>query len=74
MAIFTVTGTGTFPYDMLRYDSCWPQCSADAHKLGCVYCNREDGQADSRRTVMLKSAHAPTHRRWESFGWKVNIA
>jgi hypothetical protein len=30
---FTVRGRGQFPFDMLRYDSCYPQSGIDAVHL-----------------------------------------
>lgn len=63
---FRVTGVGSFPLDMLRYDSCFPLDSGDATRLD----DRE------RRTVCLvhytsDARWSPTARRWESFGWRV---
>lgn len=67
---FTVEGSGEFPYDMLRYDQCWPQSEANdvyklsAHPLGQL--------ARAIRQVTLVSIKSmPTVARWESFGWKV---
>jgi len=63
---FQVDGNGTFPFDMLRFDCCWPLTSDDAHKLTGV----------ERRTVILTTLQAnrrwePTEGRWASFGWPV---
>jgi hypothetical protein len=67
---FTVEGNGEFPYDMLRYDQCWPKSEASdvykmsAHPLGNL--------ARTTRSVTLVSIkEKPTVARWESFGWKV---
>ena len=30
---YIVTGRGEFPWDMLRYDRCWPMSSSDVAKL-----------------------------------------
>lgn len=30
---FVVCGRGAFPFDMLRYDCCWPTRSEDAARL-----------------------------------------
>lgn len=64
---YWVTGTGDFPYDMLRYDGAWPVSSDDSYKLGWSY-------ADSghRRSVMLRSNKEPTIARWSSFTWSVS--
>ena len=63
MHTFTVIGSGPFPFDMLRYDCCWPYSSEDASRL----------PLEGRRKVTLASGRrgSPTHARWESFGWKV---
>lgn len=63
---FTVEGAGEFPFDMLRYDSCWPKRgSHDSGKLSQHY-------SDERRRVVLVTCDgaAPTPARWESFGWR----
>lgn len=61
---FTVSGSGPFPTDMLRYDTCWPASSEDAEKL----------LTRGRRSVTLRSSSEvgkPTTGRWQSFGWWV---
>lgn len=63
---FTVEGTGEFPFDMLRYDCCWPKSEAhDSHLLS--------GETRDRRRIVLltDNPHAPTVGRWESFTWRV---
>jgi hypothetical protein len=66
--IAKVKGIGDFPFDMLRYDACFPAESEDAGAM-YHYANRE------MRTVYVKAfseskAHWPfTPKRWESFGW-----
>ena len=62
-AKFTVIGSGSFPFDMLRYDECWPLMPEDASAL-----SRED-----RRKVELltNKRFGPTTARWASFGWHV---
>ena len=66
--LFTVTGAGEFPFDMLRYDRCWPEREGETHKLG-------SGQPGFRtagvRSVEMVSLRGPTVARWASFGWKV---
>lgn len=59
---FTVTGSGQFPMDMLRYDNCWPYTSEDAVNM------TEHG----RRSIHLVTRYrgAPTAGRWASFAWK----
>ena len=60
---FTVRGRGQFPFDMLRYDQCWPKSSApDVSALW---------HTDDERTVTLVGICSPTVDRWASFGWRV---
>jgi hypothetical protein len=64
---FIVEGSGTFPFDMLRYDHAWPYSeSKDSPSLD------RDLRWGVRR-VMLSSdtPQAPTDGRWRSFGWQV---
>lgn len=69
---FVVTGTGTFPIDMLRYDRCFPASESDSHVIDVT---RTPGyRGDARKTVTLQMAdpkRQPTEARWESFGWTV---
>lgn len=67
--IFKVTGNGQFPFDMLRYDACWPETTKDAILLQTP----EDHVAFVElRTITLVTAskNAPTAKRWESFLWR----
>lgn len=64
-----VEGSGQFPFDMLRYDHCWPiNEGQDSPELA------KDWGAE-RRQVALRMAspndHGPTIGRWDSFGWRV---
>lgn len=53
------TGTNTpFPWDMLRFDRCWP---SDGEDLSVV-----------RRNVKLMSYNQPTPARWASCGWTIS--
>jgi hypothetical protein len=61
---FTVDGRGDFPYDMLRYDLCWPASEAMARRLG-------PDDHPGERTVILRGLKPPTTARWASFGWTV---
>ena len=63
---FTVEGGGHFPYDMLRYDCCWPYSQTDAARL--------DPSRHERRRVVMQSAREagiPTVDRWDSFNWRI---
>ena len=68
--LFTVEGNGQFPYDMLRYDACWPTSARDADNM-----HGNDGDYGRLRRISLTSARdpwmAPTSGRWKSFGWRV---
>lgn len=63
---FTVRGRGTFPFDMLRYDTCHPATAEDAIKLG------EKDLRVVRLTMQTRTKiRVPTEDRWTSFGWTV---
>lgn len=64
MTLFTVEGRGEFPWDMLRYDECWPRGSQDVSGLITER---------PRRPILLCTykPSGPTVARWESFGWTV---
>lgn len=78
---FTVTGTGQFPLDMLRYDACYPAGPDDVFKIGIDRFSDPDIDADGRpvaRSVTLThvcppggSHWEPTDARWRSFGWEI---
>lgn len=73
---FTVRGTGTFPYDMLRYDHCWPEKEAESDRLDSNKMLHDDNYFSTPRDVSLvryvDSKHDfPTSGRWHSFGWQV---
>lgn len=57
---FTVRGTGQFPFDMLRYDQCWP--TDNTHALA----------GTEPREVRMLGVNQPTVDRWISFGWMVD--
>jgi len=63
---YTVTGSGTFPLDMLRFDEAYPvdreSSFAIEHSI-----RRVTGMV----TVTLESDKHPNARRWESFGFIV---
>jgi hypothetical protein len=70
--IVTVQGSGRFPTDMLRYDSCVPASEKDANALF---------QTEDREVKVIQFcaevSGVPSKARWESFGWKitaVNVA
>jgi hypothetical protein len=65
---FEVRGRGQFPFDMLRYDSCWPKHESDSAEI-----ERNVRRGTDEYTVRLMSVglNSPTIGRWNSFGWKV---
>jgi hypothetical protein len=67
--IFRVEGSGRFPYDMLRYDCCFPRHESESPLL-----NPDDGgkfrQVELMRFVEF-ARQVPTSGRWESFCWRV---
>lgn len=66
---FTVKGSGEFPYDMLRYDACFPQTSTDIN----IMMDRAVGQREVRMvTCRAHKTDTLTPARWESFGWTVD--
>lgn len=64
---FKVTGSGEFPFDMLRYDRCWPATEADSYRI------RGAGGRDMRTVTLATIRNAdrqPMFGRWKSFGWR----
>lgn len=60
---YCVTGSGDFPFDMLRYDAAWP-ANPDAAWMMADASGR-------MRSVWLHSYREPTTARWQSFVWSV---
>jgi len=75
---FEVEGSGVFPFDMLRFDRCYPLRPEDAANLAEP--EWRDGIKSSTRRVRLQAAREagqeatwlPTMARWWSFGWSVD--
>jgi hypothetical protein len=61
---YFVTGRGVFPFDMLRYDRCYPADSNAAFNMD---------RTQDLRFVKLNSWLVPTIDRWSSFGWSVGF-
>lgn len=60
-----VEGSGDFPFDMLRYDQCYPASERDSYLMGYGH---------KRQVTLTRSsvnAMPPTYRRWASFLWEV---
>ncbi len=62
---YYVSGSGLFPFDMLRFDSCWPATGGDAAYMADYMGERK------MRSVRMRSYREPTIDRWSSFGWSV---
>lgn len=66
---FVVHGGGQFPFDMLRYDMCFPKFEAEVHMLAADY------GAGVRKVTIMRfvdgKTDLPTVDRWRSFGWTV---
>ena len=69
---FTVEGVGDFPWDMLRYDSCYPGHETESYNMARVPVG---GYSKPRRVELAhtdtRKRWTPTTARWESFGWSV---
>lgn len=59
---FVVEGVGQFPFDMLRYDQCWPMAQEDVAKMT---------QHSEHRRIKLRGCCEPTAARWSSFLWSL---
>lgn len=68
LLVFTVEGSDTFPYDMLRYDSCYPRSQDDVTNMATPQSAR---QVTLNTTGWSRLSAKVTMARWESFGWKV---
>ena len=67
--VFTVEGTGHFPFDMLRYDGCYPSTETDTGRMLA-------SDSDVPRVITMARyvngrREQPTTARWKSFGWRV---
>lgn len=67
-ARFVVEGKGSFPFDMLRYDSCFPDTAHDSAAM-------EHHRHEKRQIVLCSVGNVgsdfPTVERWRSFSWDV---
>ena len=68
---FRVYGSGYFPYDMLRYDHCFPADQDSVLEM------TPDLLGEKRRLKMGRwvgsKTEIPTVQRWASFGWTVEV-
>lgn len=72
LTTFTVVGRGAFPFDMLRYDACWPYASPDAGAIHYDNLTHEGIREIRRVTLATHGRGVPTLGRWSSFGWSVD--
>ena len=64
---FTVEGSSRFPFDMLRYDRCWPATEGESITLA-----QQAADNTGKRIIgLMSTTKPPTEGRWASFGWKV---
>lgn len=63
----TIEGSGEFPWDMLRYDNCWPSAAAD---VPAMVLPRWKAGRNLKRRVTVASVGPFTSERWASFGWR----
>ena len=63
--LLIVEGSGQFPVDMLRYDSCAPWSEGDSYSIATRH--------DHRRVALRRfsTSSGATSARWRSFGWLV---
>lgn len=64
-----IQGRGEFPFDMLRYDSCYPNSERDSSLMG----GSARWNQTERWSICVRSANENkwTVGRWESFGVKI---
>jgi hypothetical protein len=73
---FIVEGRGTFPFDMLRYDHCWPCVEGEMSLMDNSEMIREERYFKEARQVHVArdvdgKSVLPTFGRWSSMGWDV---
>lgn len=69
---FTVAGSGIFPIDMLRYDSCYPVDTESANAINDSI--DQETRFKGTRSFRLRGElpFGPTIGRWNSFGFNVS--
>jgi len=65
----------SFPIDMLRYDSCYPDSQDDVNRIVATLDYRRRTVKDEAHVISVihvgDKGWTPTDERWKSFGWKV---
>lgn len=69
--IWTVQGTGNFPIDMLRYDSCFPASETESHKITASFQEHGPHKIRLARYRQSDMRAEPHYERWKSFCWEV---
>jgi hypothetical protein len=71
---FSATGRNTFPFDMLRYDSCHPNTQDSVSEMEASLDPNERIAREQRGfKVTLTSYVRPCEpARWNSFGWRIS--
>lgn len=69
LVTFVVEGQGYFPFDMLRYDGCYPRRTEDAINLAGE--TRRKIELAIRILSDMNPNRVITEERWRSFGWSV---
>lgn len=83
--VFTVSGTGEFPTDMLRYDNCRPLADQDRKIVEAKHGQNDDVLWNDKtghmrvnhvrlvtdRADLVRRKMIPTVGRWRSFTWSV---
>lgn len=65
----TISGRGPFPFDMLRYDACWPATSGDAQIMGNIPDNHHFTATIETWTFQVRTNKSRFEaERWASFG------
>jgi len=63
-AFAVVAGSGEFPFDMLRYDHCYPLDCTDAEQLA-------EDKFDYRFVIVARDGGEFHPERWKSFTWRL---
>ncbi len=72
---YTVTGRGSFPVDMLRYDASYPKSTDDAVSIALQMTDDREVYGGMRTITLCHNCDyrswSPTEGRWDSFVWTV---
>ena len=68
---YEVTGSISFPIDMLRYDGSWPADEGQSLPIMDAIHHQNDGPVTVRLRTNRERNWQPTAARWQSFGYSV---